>query len=115
MNRTMGILTWCLLIPVVVIVIVYVGTGLISRWEAQQPGYVAPGNAIVFWLGAHVIGVPTWIVLVILSVLGILPGTRFAVPRYWECASCGYNMRTVPGPTCPECGTPHAIPEQKDR
>jgi len=34
---------------------------------------------------------------------------------YWLCQSCGYNMRTVPRPICPEYGTEHAIKRQKDR
>ena len=34
---------------------------------------------------------------------------------YWLCQRCGYNMRTVPGPVCPECGTEHGIKEQTQR
>jgi predicted amidophosphoribosyltransferase len=25
-----------------------------------------------------------------------------------ECPACGYDLRSSEGPTCPECGAPHA-------
>lgn len=29
----------------------------------------------------------------------------FLTDHDWPCPSCGYNLRNLAGPTCPECGT----------
>lgn len=70
-----------------------------------------------FW-GMLYIGPVFWIV----GLIPVLYSRRIArwfagrpACEYWKCQRCGYNMRTVPGPVCPECGAEHAIKEQSDR
>lgn len=66
---------------------------------AQAPGMPAGGLTI------RVLYIPLWPWVALLSGISVLlwwRTRRIAIPGH--CAACGYDLRSLPGPRCPECG-----------
>lgn len=80
-----------------------------------QPYTIGHSMASVLLVCSVLVAVIAWPVVTLLAIQGHFPGCGDTGRDYWLCQQCGYNMRTVPGATCPECGTEHSIAEQKDR
>jgi hypothetical protein len=81
----------------------------------------ARSNGSWFWkpyrarqAGGWYIGIPVWIPLAPITLIGPLPVVVAAGHTVWSrlrcrgdnalCEGCGYNLAGLPEPTCPECG-----------
>ena len=84
---------------------------------AYLPDVIGVDESCVFYfiVSLFVSGLVLWVIGSIYIVMDALKRGRPRAKGYWSCQRCGYNMRTVPGPVCPECGKPHEIPEQSKR
>ena len=52
------------------------------------------------------VGLPTWLVLIVIAVPTALLWRRDRRPPPGHCQTCGYNLTGLPEPRCPECGEP---------
>lgn len=64
----------------------------------EPAGYALPGRYM------YIFAMPLW--MISLGFLGGWWGARRAGwhRRPWECRRCGYDLRGLPEPLCPECG-----------
>lgn len=114
----------CWMTAACIVALIALGFGLLRRWlvllplpliaffdwgmwsELQEPGF---GQAIISELGwEYVICCFAGWNLPFLAVVAIvmLRPRRFNKPGH--CTHCGYLLRGLPEPRCPECGTPFA-------
>ena len=113
MRRIAFIATWSILGTIIVYLafVVFVHLlGVVGIAGTDPSGRLAFGSVPAF---VYVCGlVPlVFFVFLIMGLNGKLPGTKYndivktlSPSQYWKCPKCSYDMTSVKGDICPECG-----------
>ena len=105
-----------------------VAQGLENYFESEGLDTVSLGGAVIGWMGTETmtttwwrftfehtngdteVGLPLWVPCLVFSVLPAYAVALFhrRRKRRWLglCVKCGYSLRTLTRPRCPECDTP---------
>ncbi|MEM1071925.1 MAG: hypothetical protein AAGB48_07750 [Planctomycetota bacterium] len=76
MRRDRAIVAWIIGFPILTHILIVMLTRGIEGWEYREDPSQHPAIAHLFFVLAHLVGVVAWIGVIVLTVMGRLPGTR---------------------------------------
>lgn len=97
--RAIGILVFALGLPAV-----FAHVASVATWLREGMPW---GGEMLVWYVLPLLGPVAQLALGFYLIVGARPLIRYCTRgALGMCPACNYDVRQVPGPTCPECGVP---------